>query len=81
MFSDSALPDTEIPKPQLGILSPTSHLISPIGDIISNWVFNSVSPLIGKIMEFEIEAKVKEATEGAMRRYKETEARSRKTWN
>ena len=45
-FYDSALPDTEIPNPQLGILSPTGNLISPIGDIINNWVFSSVSPLV-----------------------------------
>ena len=36
-FSDSALPDSEIPHPQLGILSPTWDLISPIGDHMPNW--------------------------------------------
>ena len=35
LFSDSALPDSYIPNPQLEILSPIGDLISPIGDLIS----------------------------------------------
>ena len=35
----------------------------------------------GEILEFDIEAKVKKATEGAMRKPKGTEGRSRKTRN
>ena len=37
LFSDSALPDSEITNPRLGILSPTGELISPIGDNKANW--------------------------------------------
>ena len=36
-FSDAALPDSEIPNLQLGILSPTGYLISPIGDNMPDW--------------------------------------------
>ena len=36
LFSDYALPDTKIPNPQLGKLSPTVDLISPIGDNMTN---------------------------------------------
>ena len=38
-FSESALPDSDIPNPKSGILSPTGDLISPIRDNIPNWEF------------------------------------------
>ena len=37
--SDFALPDSVIPNPQLGILSLTGNLISPIGNIMPNWAY------------------------------------------
>ena len=37
LFSYSALPDSEIPNPQLGILCPIGNLIFPIGDNMHNW--------------------------------------------
>ena len=44
LFSDFALPDSEIHNSQMGILSPTVDLISPIGDNMA-WIF-SVSCLL-----------------------------------
>ena len=37
LFSESALPDSEIPNPQSDILSPTGYVISPIGNNMPNW--------------------------------------------
>ena len=37
LFPYSSLPDSEIPYPQSGILSPNEDLIYPLGDIIPNW--------------------------------------------
>ena len=37
-FSDSALPDSYIPNPQLDILSPIEDLRSPFGYNMPNWV-------------------------------------------
>ena len=38
----------QIPNPQLDEISPIGDLKYPIGDIISNWVFSSVSLLMAK---------------------------------
>ena len=46
IFSDSALADSEIPNPKLGILSMTGDFMSPIGDIMPNWgYFLKISPI------------------------------------
>ena len=37
LFSDFALPDSEILNPQMGISSQTWHFMSPIGDNMPNW--------------------------------------------
>ena len=37
LFSDSALPESEVTYPQLGILSPTGDLKLPIGDSMPKW--------------------------------------------
>ena len=37
LLSDSALPDSDIPNPQLSVWSPTGDFISPIGDNMSDW--------------------------------------------
>ena len=38
-FSDSALPHSEIPNPQLGTLPQTGDFISQISDILRNWAY------------------------------------------
>ena len=37
LFSDSALPESEVPNPQLAIPSPTGDLILPISNIKPKW--------------------------------------------
>ena len=39
LFSDSAVPDSYIPYPQLDVLSPIRDLRYPIEDIMPNWAY------------------------------------------